>query len=104
MNRAWALWEEEFLRRNYSKEGAAWCAERLRRSVKATGAWARRIGLKRREKKESLCWDCGKFATGQQEKCPWKWEDIPIPGWTTEPGTYGGINVVVCPEFKEWKR
>ena len=104
MNQEWMAWEAEYLRRYYYRKGSAYCAYRLKRTAKATQQKANKLGLKRRAKKESMCWDCGKFATGSKKKCPWKWDDIPIPGWVTKPGVYGGIAILDCPEFEEWKR
>ena len=104
MNQEWKDEELAFLRRHYETRGAKWVANRLGRSQHAVQTRANKIGLKRRMRGDSLCWGCGKFATGSKEKCPWKWDGIPISGWITKPGVYGGTVVLDCPEFEEWKR
>ena len=44
--RPWSLNEDAFLRRYYARGNAAWCAERLGRSVSAVLARARKRGIR----------------------------------------------------------
>ena len=44
--RRWSLNEDTFLRRYYARGDAAWCAERLGRSVSAVHARARKRGIR----------------------------------------------------------
>ena len=100
-NNKWTIEEIQFLEKYYFCKGPNYIAQKINKSVFAVTSKANRIGLVRKKRRESICWNCAKSGAS---KCLWDICKKPVEGWIVINYIDGGVSVIDCPEYEEWKR